>query len=897
MKITKRILAFMLTLTLLLQGTARVLADNAKPVYISDVMVGMGETAEEAKKALTDAGFTVLDQNVNEGAGSAFKTEKYVYIGYKTTENSLEAITDLAVMNMNGGYSFSDYKALMDKYRDSQIRPFIDNFIATIKEYRANYESDNEANRAKAAYAYSVLSHIIDDDCGNNLAELLLNPTREELGLSDDAYKALSEEEKRNTIDLTTALMQGNGQVVFLMEQVLAMAADTNETTWLERLSELGPDGLEEQYAAAGVRPSDASREMASLYNDTAKTLLSSWEDMRTALLDYEVLLAEEGIDADEVVEEGSADVTEAPQVGVGDIDPNDVDVTDPGEMLDMISRSMESSMDIAETAAENRMAAVYAALREISYGEDTMLDFFTKPYAEVSGENISALYPMASTLTSGQTAAIDFLPMELILQIGVTDGNSYVDCGSENSDLLEVIEKTGKVSIFLNVNREIFGNTTALTSEALREQTLSEKGWTDPDSDLLGLSRLTTLSWAATGVSLVVTLLAAYKASHTTFSYSNMFAAQSALSDFAAKTQNTLTGWTTTASIDYNLFQVTPEALAQEMFSSMKFGATRTANGVQVSYTFNIETFKQTTDIGRKFINADNVNWSEQAESFGDSLVMSDNSLSASVKQFGNSADSKLTVEVSSDVAKRLKLDKVDDVEGLNNQIDQAQQYYAKGGKWNTLKKAGMVITAILAVASIIMTVYDLYRYYNIDYTPIPQYIVDEADITVLDEGGSRLVTRNDTAYYAVAKTNRPETHEQYRSLQDYADLNGDVGQQWLALYSVKQTGGEPILANSLKVVTGSTSLPEGYSKGIHMFGSSAAANLTDSRYTYNDDLNGLYVYYKTAASAASSATGSVFSRGALALVGAGGAIFGAALGALVTVFVKKKKEEPRPV
>ena len=180
---------------------------DSQVYYISDVMVGMGETADEAKKALTDAGYTVLDKNVNEGAGSMFKTEKFVYIGYKTTTDANEAITDLALMNMNGGYSFSDYAVLMDKYRDSQIKPFIERFIATIEEYRENYNSDNEANRAKANYAYTILSAIINDDTGGNMGDLLLNPTKEELGLSDDEYKALPDEERNSIVDLTTALM------------------------------------------------------------------------------------------------------------------------------------------------------------------------------------------------------------------------------------------------------------------------------------------------------------------------------------------------------------------------------------------------------------------------------------------------------------------------------------------------------------------------------------------------------------------------------------------------------------------------------------------------------------------------------------------------------------------
>jgi hypothetical protein len=151
--------------------------------------------------------------------------------------------------------------------------------------------------------------------------------------------------------------------------------------------------------------------------------------------------------------------------------------------------------------------------------------------------------------------------------------------------------------------------------------------------------------------------------------------------------------------------------------------------------------------------------------------------------------------------------------------------------------------------------------------------------------------VTRNDTAYYRAVLTNRPESHDQYKSLNHYADLNGDAGKEWLALYCAQQDGGDPILADSLTVVTGSTSIPEGYTKGIHMFGSNAAANLTDSRYTYNDDLNGLYLYFKTDSAAAAAGTASAFSRGSYALVGGSSLVIGAALGAALTLLIKRKK------
>ena len=911
----RTLLSILLVLVIALTVPAQALAEAKPTAYLSDVMVGMGNTADEAKKALTDAGYTVLDQNVNEGAGSKLKTDKYVYIGYKTTENYLDAITDLAVMNMNGGYSFSDYAALMDKYRDSQIKPFVDSFLAAIKEYRANYKSENDANKAKADYAYTVLSRIFNEDCGNNMAELLLNPTKEEKGLTDDQYKALSDEEKKTTVDLTTTLMQGNTQVVLLVEQMLAMAADTNETTWLQRLSELGPEGLEQKYAEKGIRPAEYKKEMASLYDDTAKKLLEGWEDMRTSLLDYDAQNAAEGEDA-QAAEVDPEDITV--HIGVGDVEPNDVNIANPGDMVGMIKSNLEASAEIAEEAEETRDFALYAALKATPYGDGTMYDFFTKPYAEVSGENISALYPMVSTLTEGQIAAIDFLSLALLLQIGVTDCESYMQCGLENSDLLEVVENAAQVSMFVDVNREIFGSTTALTSEALREQTLSEKSWTDPDSDLLGLSRLTALSWAATGASLLTTLAATCKYKYSwNIAQKLLLQNEDILANFSQKTIFSAYGLDF-SGIELDRFDLDEADIASDLIDFTKLNVSRTKTGIKVSYSFNMKNFVENSrvaDLMRDFDVDDPIIMPDfkNCEYFADkpdelklaierankrveeiaNEVTNNNGLRSVLLDYEANANQSVDLDIGKSAAKKLKLDEIDDCAALKTQIDQKQFEYAKNAdKWGKFKKVSMVITALLAIGSIGLSVYDLYRYYNVKYTPIPQYIVDEADITYLDADGNKLVTRNDTAYYSVVKTNRPESHENYESLHDYADLNGDVGQQWLALYTVKHSGGEPILADSLKVVTGSTKLPDGYEKGVHMFGSNAAMNLTDSRYTYNDNLNGIYLYFKTEAASASTDTASVFSGGALALVGVGGAVVGAAIGALVTVLIKRKKK-----
>ena len=105
-------------------------ADNSGKKYISEVKVGMGETSEQASKELIDEGYTILaddkgsyaDLNKDAGTGHIAKegpNQKIVYLGYKTTDDASDAITDLAVMNMHGGYDFEDYNKLMDTQMDT----------------------------------------------------------------------------------------------------------------------------------------------------------------------------------------------------------------------------------------------------------------------------------------------------------------------------------------------------------------------------------------------------------------------------------------------------------------------------------------------------------------------------------------------------------------------------------------------------------------------------------------------------------------------------------------------------------------------------------------------------------------------------------------------------------
>ena len=208
-------------------------------------------------------------------------------------------------------------------------------------------------------------------------------------------------------------------------------------------------------------------------------------------------------------------------------------------------------------------------------------------------------------------------------------------------------------------------------------------------------------------------------------------------------------------------------------------------------------------------------------------------------------------------------------------------------------------VAMAILAGISIYTTITEMMEYYKVDFSPIPKYIVEETDITAKNDKGETIMIQNQTAYYKVVSCNRKQgsssvEKKNFEILKDRNDLNGDVGKQWLSLYSVKYENGTPILADSLKVQWG-TNLPDGYSTGIHRFGEKSAFNLTSLYYCYNDPNKGTFVYYKNDNAFVKdlTATGSGFSGGSIALGAVLGLIAGGAVTAIIMTAAGKKKKK----
>ncbi len=780
--LARTILAVLMAVLIGTLFPVQVFADT--PDYISEVKVFAGDydAAESEGYTLLKNGDNPVDLNQKAGGGLGSKGEKAVYLGYKTTKDRSEAITDLALMNMKGGYSVQEYEALMETQMKSQILPFIDSFIKVIQEYRTNYKSKNKKNKQRATYINGILNNYSDDDTGKPLGDLLLNKTKEEMG--EKAYNALSDEEKKEHADLATILAQSNGMAMLTVENLLVRAADNNDNTWLDRFQTLTYDDMLD---ATGLSPTDAAKQLAKQYDDDALKLLDMWEPFREELIGTD--------EAEEVLEEYDQDAIEEVHQGMEDFDFENATEDEVKEFAQKTAESDLMGENIAN-AASDILNKEY--LNSIPYGDGTMLDFFTQEKEEIE-DDITVLYPLVASLTEGQKAGLEFITLSQLVMIAGTE--EYKD---------STLEDIKPISIYDGVDRNIYKKGgVALTSDALRKEAIANAGIDDND---FSLSVLTSVFIGLT--------LASVAAFATTLITGNVLIKQ------------------------YNAIEYLSETPDLTRFYEIK--------NTQLTFIKSQHPGMSAQEVSQR-IHAFNM---EKTEAFQQAY------------------------QTASENAAR------------NKELTQlSERLSARADFCKKLTYGFTVAMVIISAVTTYLAWRDMQAYYDVEFTPIPHYMIDEKDLVGYNSKGEKIVLKNQSAYYKAAECNRKESDEMYEMLGTCADVNGDVGKQWLALYAEKNEVMEPILAGSLTAVVNSADIPAGYEKGIHMFGSDAAFNLNNNLYDWNNDAPSVYVYFKTDDTAA-SATGANFTGGALAMTGGVGVVLGAAFTALSMNTIRKKKE-----
>ena len=222
-KLWKRILSFVLVISLIITSSVNAFA-LADEEYLCELRIVYADTYNEAKEILSDTEFEdykLLNENLNEGT-----EETGVWLAYKTTTDIEDAITDISVMQMNGGYNEGNYEKMIKESYEEYVA-FGKTYLKAIEYFIEAYDADHFL--AVSAYRQLNFYNVVSE----NIPEKEI-PSFEGECLGDIFYNGISERE------LATMFMQGNRYAIKNIRSLLAMGVSYNEDgkTYLNKVEE-----------------------------------------------------------------------------------------------------------------------------------------------------------------------------------------------------------------------------------------------------------------------------------------------------------------------------------------------------------------------------------------------------------------------------------------------------------------------------------------------------------------------------------------------------------------------------------------------------------------------------------------------------------------------------------
>ncbi len=437
----KPIVSVVLALAICITTCTTAFAASNKSVYISDLVLCAAKSADEAETKLAKSGYKLMsEENLNESL-----TGNGMYLGYKSTPNKSEAITDVEVMNMNGKYSFSDYEVLLDKMKE-KVTQTINGLIPMITAFRTNYKSGT----GLALTAYELLNKFFEEDSSQGMGDYLLGCDLEDTG------------------DIIKVFMQGNSAFIVDIQQILFLAGSTaSDQKWIEKMANSEEDYLIDIYMDSYPTPNKAYQALAADYGDSIDAIRNTWDnfydDINKIKEEYyteengELKLNSEKLNED--VETANSQITE--------FDKNANDETTASNL----TRNMESQV-VYQNATE---IALIEYLKSLDYCDGTMFDFFMRSSDDVDD---TELYTLAYFMGNKLCAQIENIGLEQVVSRVIVDSDTTDK--DDFADIIGALSKYDQISIYEGVDRTLFDDGIALTSSTTKKYQSSGKNWSD---------------------------------------------------------------------------------------------------------------------------------------------------------------------------------------------------------------------------------------------------------------------------------------------------------------------------------------------------------------------------------------------------------------------------------
>ena len=429
-------------------GAGRARAAESAGKYINDLAVSYADSKEKAEEELGEE-YTVLDADLNKGNSG------HTWLGYTTTDSEDMAVRDIKVMDMNGGFSISDFDEMVKKHEqefDEQMQAI----IPAVREFAKNYDAGVPAATGMMGY----LNSFYENDSEKGMGDYIL-----------DAGHALNQNSDDSAViaDLKKVFMQGNTEFIKTIERLLMQAQGSklkNEGSWLSRLSEMGPDGLKKIYQKAypGTPAAKLKATMKKELDDDAKMLLNQMSIVRELLGGTDHKKIREALEKDDVasfekIVEGEA----VPEAGA-EVDES----MSPEESMEELAKTINSSVVDIENAQKIIDATLAMRLMNAPYGDSNLFDFFMRE--DLKAED---LYPMAYLLSAGQKSLFDDVGIHTMFWSAMA-GDAQKDQTSESEQTSS--DDRIQISIYDGCERNEFEGDTAVTTEAMKRSSSSGK-------------------------------------------------------------------------------------------------------------------------------------------------------------------------------------------------------------------------------------------------------------------------------------------------------------------------------------------------------------------------------------------------------------------------------------
>ena len=404
--ITKIVTLLLVIATLMTALPLSVFAENVKSeseaseeIYIKSVKLAEAKTREEAKAKLEDEGYILLEGNLNEGTG-----ENGIWLGYQTTTDPAEAIYDMKLMNMNGGFTLTSMKEALAS-QEAVFAEMARDLDLLIEEFVEAYEDGS----VPAQKAYKALNFFRVVDGESELTE--------ENGLG---YQIVHGGITLST--LTKILLFCHSDIVDSIVKILTMGIQVRNENWMQQLSQTGPYEEDTVY----MEDEDELKRRA----EQLLVVLDVYAEAYNAMVKSELM-------PDKIDAEFNAIYDNA----------------DGGTEHREVLTAEESDMQSLDDNRYKFYKLVTDELAKYKYGEDgkTLKDFFCSLAEE---GNAKKLYPLVSVLTDGEFAALSY---GCFLEVATGATATSADFDAYDEVYAELTKEVNSLYLYAGVDEALF--------------------------------------------------------------------------------------------------------------------------------------------------------------------------------------------------------------------------------------------------------------------------------------------------------------------------------------------------------------------------------------------------------------------------------------------------------